>query len=245
MQTYPNNQDGITTTTRALHGFTITSEDLSGVVNALACCVPVTRPASTKLTDSPQREQRCDVSITQSDYRVNLSGMAFCRRCTFSSTFRCGSESGAACHRSCGRFRHGLARLGAPSSKTCQLPGRVHSSRSLSRIAPGLLRITSSLTSFATLTDSVRAFSCATDCWACCISDFAFCSDFPRDFPPNHNPTAPKISAAIAPMIVLRVITYQPPEALLPSSYQLDESSFFSLTAISLLTELPATTTAR
>jgi len=27
-----------TTTERALHGFTITSEDLSGVVNALACC---------------------------------------------------------------------------------------------------------------------------------------------------------------------------------------------------------------
>nr|DAG71122.1 MAG TPA: hypothetical protein [Caudoviricetes sp.] len=27
----------ITTTERALHGFTITSEDLSGVVNALTC----------------------------------------------------------------------------------------------------------------------------------------------------------------------------------------------------------------
>ena len=52
-----------TTTIRALHGFTITSEDISGVVNALTCCVPVTRPASTKLTDSPQREQRCGVSI--------------------------------------------------------------------------------------------------------------------------------------------------------------------------------------
>lgn len=176
---------------------------------------------------------------------VNLSAMAFCHRCTFFSTFRCGSESGAACRRSCGRFPRGQARLVSPSSNWYQLPGRVHSSRSLSRTESGLLRITSSLTSFATLTDSVRAFSCATDCWACCMSDFAFCSDFPRDLPPNQSPAAPRISAVIAPMIVLMVITYQSPEALLPSSYQLAESSFFSLTAISLLTELPATTTAR
>ncbi|HGZ2415672.1 TPA: hypothetical protein ACOJA7_002244 [Citrobacter freundii] len=34
-----------TTTERALHGFTITSEDLSGVVNALTCCVLTLQPA--------------------------------------------------------------------------------------------------------------------------------------------------------------------------------------------------------
>lgn len=245
MQPYPNNQFGITTTERALRGTFHQIREAYGF-NALACCVPVTRPASTKLTDlQPQREQRCWVSIAQSGYHVNLCWLAFCHRCTFSSMSHCGSESGAACRRSCGRFPRGPARLGAPSSSWCQLPGRVHSSRSLSRTESGLLRITSSLTSFATLTDSVRAFSCATDCCTCWISDLAFCSDFPRDLPPNQRPAAPNISAVIAPMIVLRVITYQSPEALLPSSYPEVESSFFSLTAISLLTEFPATTTAR
>lgn len=35
-----------TTTERALHGFTITSEDLSGVVNALTCCILVSSEVS-------------------------------------------------------------------------------------------------------------------------------------------------------------------------------------------------------
>lgn len=86
MQPYPNNQFGITTTARALHGFTITSEDLSGVVNALACCVRgVYFPPVTVL--SPRHRALSSTKHLYSHNGSNVVGLVLLNRGAMSTSW--------------------------------------------------------------------------------------------------------------------------------------------------------------
>ncbi|SAL91063.1 hypothetical protein KPHVMX_250346 [Klebsiella pneumoniae] len=57
-----------TTTERALHGFTITSEDLSGVVNALTCCALVSSEVSHRTATMVSRCRACRAWLAHSGY---------------------------------------------------------------------------------------------------------------------------------------------------------------------------------